>query len=79
MSLINYGLGHIKNWQGNPSHPIDNYVWFKTSVEEREKLGKMYDELTNGDPAIAKKLDKLIDELRSIAVIESEFHSGDDQ
>jgi alpha-D-ribose 1-methylphosphonate 5-triphosphate synthase subunit PhnG len=66
-----------KNWKGQPAHPIDGYTWFKTTNEERAELIALYDEFAQLDPEKAAKLDKLIDELRHLAIIENEFNSSE--
>ena len=72
----NYGLSG-KNWRGQPIHPVDSYTWFQTTDKERESLIKMYDELTFGDKERAKLLDKLIEEMRHVAVLDFEYNQGD--
>ena len=75
-----YDFGVSKNAQGLPSHPIDTFMYWRSSVERRNELAALMDSVMKTDCSQAERfanLEKLLSEVSSEIRDDEAFHSND--
>ena len=74
----NYGLDGIKNWKGQPAHPIDDYCNHLTDKEDRESMIAMFNFFARGDSGAAKALSELMNMVSRERAREEGFNNSED-
>lgn len=73
-----YGDMSVKNWRGQPQHPIDEHCYFQTTDAERARMIELFDHLVDGDKDKYQKLVELIDRVWTEKLNSYEFDRNEE-